>query len=213
MNLVNGQAIQPTVASLQAHFSARQGYHPTPIRHPESLAFKQRFESSYVPAAVLVPVISTTSGLQVLLTQRALHLRHHAGQICFPGGRKETTDPSYEATALRETSEEVGLDSDKVQVLGQLGKYYTVSGYQITPVIGLIQQHFIPRLDSSEVSKMLSVPFDFLMNPANFELVEASFNNEVRTYYSASYDENIIWGVTAGIIMALYETLCESHLN
>lgn len=212
MNLSACPAIQPTSFSLEAHFSARQGVHPATILHPESLAFKQRFETSYTPAAVLIPIINNQTGLQVLLTQRALHLRHHPGQISFPGGRKESTDLSNEAAALRETYEEVGLSPDKVQVLGQLGEYYTVSGYQIRPVIGLIQSSFEAKLDANEVSKILTVPFNFLMDPANFELVEASFNNEIRTYYSTSYNKNIIWGVTAGIIMALYEALSESHL-
>lgn len=212
MNLSACSAIQANASTLKAHFRARKDDQPAPIQHPESLAFKQRFETSYTPAAVLIPIINTPTGLEVLLTQRADHLRHHPGQISFPGGRKEPTDLSNEAAALRETYEEVGLSPDKVQILGQLGEYYTVSGYQIRPVIGLIESSFEVKLDANEVSRILTVPFNFLMTPANFELVEASFNNEIRTYYSASYNKNIIWGVTAGIIMALYETLSESHL-
>jgi len=177
------------------------------------MAFKTRFKGRYTAAAVLIPIISAQQGLEVLLTQRAQHLRHHPGQISFPGGRQETLDSSLEVTALRESHEEIGLSASQVRLLGRLGDYYTVSGYRVTPIIGLVEGHFQPQLDAQEVSRLLSVPLDFLMDPDNFSLQETLYDNEKRHYYSASYDEDIIWGVTAGIIVALYEALLISHLD
>ena len=209
----NRPAIRPTIDTLRAHFAGDVVSSPPPIRHPESLAFKTRFKGRYTPAAVLIPIISSQQGLEVLLTQRAQHLRHHPGQISFPGGRKEPQDSSLEITALRESHEEIGLKTRQVQLLGRLGDYFTVSGYQVTPIIGLVEGLFLPHLDSEEVSRLLTVPFDFLMNPDNFSLRETLYDNENRHYYSATYGEDIIWGVTAGIIVALYEALLISHLD
>ena len=192
-----------------SHFGRLQSQAPSPIRHPESIAFKTRFKGRYQSAAVLIPLIDKDDQLQVLLTQRATHLRHHPGQISFPGGRKEPNDGSPEKTALRESYEEIGLDSAQVKVLGRLGDYYTVSGYQVTPIVSSIEQPFKPVLDTDEVSRLLSVPLDFLMNPNNFSLKETLYNGEMRHYYSARYNEDEIWGVTAGIIVALYEALID----
>jgi len=203
-------AIRPTIDSLHRHFTGDVA-NPLPIRHPESLAFKSRFKGNYTPAAVLIPIFSTQQGLEVLLTQRAQHLRHHPGQISFPGGRHENQDKSLEATALRESHEEIGLCASQVQLLGRLGDYYTVSGYRVTPIIGLVEGHFQPQLDVQEVSRLLTVPLDFLMTPDNFILQETLYDNEKRHYYSARYGSDTIWGVTAGIIVALYEALLLSH--
>jgi len=206
-------AIRPTIATLRSHFISHAHYSPAPIRHPESLAFKTRFKGHYTAAAVLIPVIPGPTGLEILLTERAHHLRQHPGQISFPGGRQEATDISLENTALRESHEEIGLDAKKVQVLGRLGDYYTVSGYQVTPVIGIVEEAFQPQLDKEEVCRLLSVPLDFLMTRDNFTLQETLYDNEIRHYYSATYENNEIWGVTAGIIVALYEALAASHLD
>lgn len=205
----NRPAIHPTIRSLRDHFSELVSQQP--IRHPESLAFKTRFKGCYTSAAVLIPIVKSSQSLQVLLTERAFHLRHHPGQISFPGGRKEQQDTSFEATALRESHEEIGLRADQVQVLGHLGDYYTVSGFQVTPVVGLVDPAFQPQLEPGEVSRLLSVPMAFLMDPTNFKLRETVYNNELRHYYSAHYHDELIWGVTAGIIVALYESLLLSH--
>lgn len=204
-------AITPTLASLRAHFSAHADHRPEPIRHPESMAFKTRFKGRYRSAAVLIPLIQHEQRLELLLTQRADHLRHHPGQISFPGGSIESTDDSLETTALRESHEEIGLSATNVDLLGRLGDYYTVSGYQVTPIVGVIKQPFKPELDSSEVSRMLSIPLNFLMSPDNFSLQEVLYDNEIRHYFSAHYKQDEVWGVTAGIIVAFYETLLTSH--
>jgi len=206
-------ALQPTLSSLLSHFDSIAGHRPAPIKHPESLAFKTRNKTDHASAAVLIPIVSAQDQLQVLLTKRAKHLRHHPGQISFPGGASEPHDVSLIETAIRETHEEVGITADQVQVLGQLGDYYTVSGYRVTPVIGLIRQLPTLTLDANEVCETLTTPFNFLMNPNNFTLCDATHEGVKRSYYSVTYGGHHIWGVTAGIIMALYEALRESHLN
>jgi len=120
-------------------------------------------------AAVLVPLVQRAEGLQVLLTQRTAHLRDHAGQISFPGGRAEPEDGSPERTALREAQEEIGLDERHVDLIGQLPVYRTVTAYEVTPVVALIRPGFSLRLDAFEVAEAFEVPLEFLMNPAHHQ--------------------------------------------
>ena len=120
-------------------------------------------------AAVLIPLVQRAEGLHVLLTQRTAHLRDHAGQISFPGGRAEPEDGSPERTALREAEEEIGLDERFVNLIGQLPVYRTVTAYEVTPVVGLIRPGFSLRLDAFEVAEAFEVPLEFLMNPAHHQ--------------------------------------------
>ena len=210
LDLTGGSPIRPNRSYLCDHFSANKAYRPAPIRHPESLAFKTRFQGEHASAAVLIPILSVQDHLQVILTRRAEHLRHHPGQISFPGGSKEPQDESLTSTALRETHEEIGISPEQVNVLGQLGDYYTVSGYCVTPIVGLIEQQPRLTLDTNEVCETLTVPLNFLMDPGNFSLCDVMYEGERRQYYSTHYREQHIWGVTAGIIMALYQTLSTS---
>lgn len=120
-------------------------------------------------AAVLVPLVQRAEGLQVLLTQRTAHLRDHAGQVSFPGGRAEPEDGSPERTALREAQEEIGLDERFVDLIGQLPVYRTVTAYEVTPVVALIRPDFSLRLDAFEVAEAFEVPLEFLMNPAHHQ--------------------------------------------
>lgn len=207
LDLTSCSPIRPSLSFLCEHFELLKAHRPTPIRHPESIAFQSRFKNTHANAAVLIPIICSDQNLQVILTRRAEHLRHHPGQISFPGGSKEPNDVSASATALRETHEEIGVSPEQVQILGQLGDYYTVSGYRVTPIVGLIAQQPELILDPNEVCETLTVPLNFLMDPTNFSLCETLYEGEKRHYYSAHYQDHHIWGVTAGIIMALYETL------
>jgi len=120
-------------------------------------------------AAVLVPLVERPSGLHVLLTQRTAHLRDHAGQVSFPGGRAEPEDGSPERTALREAEEEIGLDERFVDLIGQLPVYRTVTAYEVTPVVALIRPGFSLRLDAFEVAEAFEVPLAFLMDPAHHQ--------------------------------------------
>ncbi len=134
-------------------------------------------EGAAVPAAVLVPLVNRPEGLQVLLTQRSADLPDHPGQISFPGGRVEPSDVSVDAAALRETTEEVGLSSARVSVLGHLSDYETVTGYRVTPVVGWVEPPFAVAPDPVEVADVFEVPLAFLIDPAN---QQASFPDAGR---------------------------------
>lgn len=165
----------------------------------------REFEPSrpLVPAAVLVPVVARPAGLTVLLTQRTDHLHHHAGQISFPGGRVESTDVSAVMTALRETEEEIGLDPERVELLGELAEYRTGTGFSVTPVVGLVHPPFDLRLDTFEVAEAFEVPLSFLLDPANHERREMEYEGRMRQYYAMPYQGRFIWGATAGILVGL----------
>ncbi len=158
-------------------------------------------------AAVLIPLVKEGGNLKILLTQRAAHLNDHPGQISFPGGRHEKTDGTLIATALREAEEEIGLDKSFVELLGELPDYFTVTGYRVTPVVGIIHELPALTIDANEVAGIFQVPLEFLMNPANHELREIKGPDTYRTFYAMPYDEYFIWGATAGMLRNLYHFL------
>jgi len=121
-------------------------------------------------AAVLIPLVVRESGLTVLLTQRADHLNDHAGQISFPGGRRESYDRDATATALREAKEEIGLTAERVEILGALPDYLTGTGFCVTPIVGLVHPPFTVQADAFEVAEIFEVPLAFLMSPANHQV-------------------------------------------
>jgi 8-oxo-dGTP pyrophosphatase MutT (NUDIX family) len=159
------------------------------------------------PAAVLVPVIERPQGLTVLFTQRTAHLNDHAGQVSFPGGRCEGTDPSPVFTALRETEEEIGLDPALIEVLGLLPEYRTGTGFSVTPVVGLVRPPFELNPDSFEVAEVFETPLDFLLDPANHQQHSMDIGGIVRHYYAMPYEGYFIWGATAGMLVSLYRLL------
>jgi 8-oxo-dGTP pyrophosphatase MutT (NUDIX family) len=158
-------------------------------------------------AAVLVPIVARPGALTVLLTRRTDHLRDHSGQVSFPGGRVEPQDAGAEATALRETREEVGLEPQRVEVLGRLSDYHTRTGYRITPVVGLVQPPFELRLDAHEVAAAFEVPLAFLLDPANHQRRAREFQGRSVHYYAMEWDGHTIWGATAGMLVNLYRHL------
>ncbi|PHV13459.1 CoA pyrophosphatase [Chitinimonas sp. BJB300] len=159
------------------------------------------------PAAVLVPIVLHDSGPTVLFTKRTDKLAKHAGQISFPGGRIEL-DETPEQAALRETEEEVGIAAQLVMPVGRLAQYVTISGYRVTPVVGLLQPGFEMVLQADEVAEAFEVPLAFLLDKQNF--TDKIFNlPEQRTVtYALNWQGRIIWGATAGMLMTLYLTLC-----
>ena len=157
-------------------------------------------------AAVLVPLIQR-DGLQVLLTRRTQHLRHHAGQVSFPGGRVETDDDSPLAAALRESEEEIGLPPERVQPLGLLDDYETVTGFLVTPVVALVEPDVRLRLDSFEVSEAFEVPLSFVLDPSNHQVHARERNGVLRRYFVFEYQHHYIWGATAGMLMNFYRRL------
>jgi len=161
------------------------------------------------PAAVLVPVVAHRSGLTVLFTRRTAHLNDHAGQISFPGGRAEPEDASAAETALRETSEEIGLEASRVEVLGELPEYVTVTGYRVTPVVGLVIPPIELRPDEFEVAEVFEVPLEFLMDPSNHQRNSVVYEGGARHYYAMPYRNHYIWGATAGMLMNFYNYLAD----
>ena len=158
-------------------------------------------------AAVLIPLVLKEDGLWVLLTQRTNHLRDHAGQISFPGGRMDPEDTGPEETALRESKEEIGLDPSRVEIIGHLPQYLTVSGYSVTPVVGLVQAQAEYVLDPFEVADVFEVPLEFLLNPANHQVRLWQSEQGGRRFYSMPYENRFIWGATAGMLRNLYHLL------
>ncbi|NIZ01809.1 CoA pyrophosphatase [Thalassospira lucentensis] len=159
------------------------------------------------PAAVLVPLVKRDDGLHVILTRRTDHLSDHAGQISFPGGRQEQFDATIEETALRETEEEIGLARHHVELIGRIDDYYTVTGYQVTPVIGLVTPPFDLVPDDHEVAEVFEVPLEFILNPSNQKLQTVTFEGARRRYFAIPYREYYIWGATAGMLVNFSEVL------
>ena len=167
-------------------------------------------------AAVLVPLVQRDAGLQVLLTRRTEHLRDHAGQISFPGGRTEPHDAGPAGTALREATEEVGLPLDRVQVIGQMPAYTTVTRFVVTPVVALVRPPFTLVLDSFEVAEAFEVPLAYLMNPAHHRRHVFAFDGGQRQFLSMPWlgpgadgvvREYVVWGATAAMLRNLYRLL------
>ena len=160
------------------------------------------------PAAVLIPVVDHPQPT-VLLTLRSEHLADHAGQIAFPGGKIDATDASPLDTALREASEEIGLDRGFVDPIGYLDLYGTSFGFRILPTLARVRPGFTLRINQAEVTDAFEVPLAFLMDPANHQLHSKEFRGMERTFYAMPYAERYIWGATAGILRMLYERICQ----
>ena len=159
------------------------------------------------PAAVLIGLIEREDGLHVLLTRRTDHLKSHAGQVAFPGGRIEAFDESPTAGALREAQEEVGLPPDYVEVIGRIDTYLTRTSFEITPIVGFVRQPYPVTPDPIEVADVFEVPLDFLVDPVNHQRNTREIKGKVHTFFAMPYREWHIWGVTAGILVNLAEVL------
>jgi 8-oxo-dGTP pyrophosphatase MutT (NUDIX family) len=167
-------------------------------------------------AAVLVALVAREDGLRVLLTRRTDHLRDHAGQISFPGGRVDPGEVDPVVTALREAREEIGLAARHIEVIGALPTYTTITSYVVTPVVALVHPPFALEIDGGEVAEAFEVPLEFLMAPAHHQVHVFDTPTERRQFLSmpwrgpsAEGDEReyFIWGATAAMLRNLYRFL------
>ncbi|MBS0396653.1 MAG: CoA pyrophosphatase [Proteobacteria bacterium] len=155
-----------------------------------------------------MPIVDHPDGLTVLLTERAPDLRHHPGQISFPGGRLEASDAGAVEAALRETEEEIGLPRAAVEVLGFLPDHLIVTGYAVTPVVGLVAPGSALALDPIEVASVFEVPLAYVLNPANHRLRHRPVGGGATIeLYDVPYGTRNIWGATAGMLMTLYRLM------
>jgi 8-oxo-dGTP pyrophosphatase MutT (NUDIX family) len=168
---------------------------------------RQYLPASPTAAAVLVPIVDRNSGLTVLLTRRASHLRHHPGQISFPGGRIEPTDEGPFEAALREAHEEIGLSREHVTLAGYLEPQLVVSGYWVTPVVGFIDPAIALTLDTSEVESTFEVPLAHILDAANHRPSERVIGTTTVRVYEIQFGPYNIWGATAAMLIGLYKVL------
>ena len=154
-------------------------------------------------AGVLIAVSVFGDCPEILLTKRSSVLKHHPGQIAFPGGKQEESDADVTAAALREASEEVGLPVDVPQVIGHMPAHETVTGFMVTPVVAVLEQPFDAIAEPGEVEEVFSVPFEHLMTPANYLVESRRWRGSRRHYYTVPYGPYYIWGATARMLRAL----------
>lgn len=158
-------------------------------------------------ASVLVPLVERGAGLNVVLTRRAARLRHHPGQIAFPGGKQDPGDPTALDAALREAWEEIGLEPALVTILGSFDRHETVTRFSVTPFVGLVGPGFMPRIDPSEVEEVFEVPLAFLIDPARRRRHRRVWGGGSREYLAIPYGPYYIWGATARMIATLGDRL------
>lgn len=177
-----------------------------PLTHNTFFAYATR------PAAVLICLFEVNKQLHVLFTQRAEHLKHHAGQISFPGGKAEDFDKDLFATATREAQEEIGLDPNKVKIVGSLDVYNTISGFAVQPIVAIYEAPLkIPEslvIDTNEVSTVFDVPLSYLMNKKHYHIEFVDRKEGRFPVYFIPYKDKLIWGATAGMLAQL-----QSHIQ
>ncbi|HSN51590.1 MAG TPA: CoA pyrophosphatase [Woeseiaceae bacterium] len=178
---------------------------PGTERWPELV--RERVARTLRPAGVLVPVIERLDGLSVLLTQRSAELKHHAGQVSFPGGRMEAHDADVVQAALRETHEEVGIPPQAIAVVGYLPPMPTVTGYAVTAVVGLLSDDISLQIDRTEVEYAFEVPLAFLLDARNERALEREYRGRRIPTVEFHYGGERIWGATAHILVELRKIL------
>ncbi len=199
----------------QEHFPLLRQFSLAPQPHLTHFSSSSH-QKPQKPAAVLLPIIPHQQGDQILLIQRAFHLKHHPGQMAFPGGRKEITDLDLMDTALRETQEEIGLSLNRDHIFGQLPSLITVSGYCVTPFLAKISPPTQLMLDKNEVYDAFYAPLSDLLNPQNHHQTHVRQNGKMRTIYSIPCQGKNIWGATAQMLVTLSQQiwpLVESKKN
>jgi len=158
-------------------------------------------------AAVLVPIVRHDDGPTILLTQRTETLSKHAGQVSFPGGSIDDGDENALSAALRETQEEIGLTEDFISIHGELDRYRTGTGFEITPIVATVRPGFNLKIDSGEVAATFEVPLDFVLDRSNHQRQSAVWRGRRRHYYAMPYGDFFIWGATAAMLVNLVDVM------
>ena len=182
------------------------GHRRRPVLLPGDALELEEPGADTTPAAVLVPVVDRPSPT-VILTLRPETMRKHAGQISFPGGRIDPGDDGPVAAALREAEEEIGLPPAAVTVIGLADRYRTITGFEVTPVVGIVPPDLPVRAQPGEVAAIFEAPLDFLLDRANHRVRQAEWRGQQRTYYEIMWGERRIWGATAAMIVNLSRRL------
>lgn len=155
------------------------------------------------PAGVLVAISLADETPRVILTKRSSALKHHPGQIAFPGGKQDEGDADVTATALREAQEEIGLPADLPEILGYLPTHETVTSFTVTPVVAVLRKGFQPVPEPGEVDEVFSTPLAHLLNPKNYLVESRLWRGQKRRYYTVPFGPYYIWGATARILRGL----------
>lgn len=192
--------LRSRLAPLSGMDAARSDYDLTPELRPSAPPLLR-------PAAVLAPLIRRPQGWTLLFTLRAADLPTHAGQISFPGGRLQAEDAGFVACALRETYEEIGLQSEWIEPIGAIEAYETVTGFRVQPIVGLVEPGFELSPDPREVADVFEAPAALVLDPARIERREQEWQGVTRRYYALEYEGRVIWGATAGMLKALCDRL------
>ena len=175
----------------------------------DGASFQYAADESPIPAAVLIPIVHRHGRLSILLTKRTTHLKHHAGQVSFPGGRVSEEDNGRQFTALRETEEEIGLRLDESSLIGKLPEYDIRTGFRVTPIVGWVESPFDCTIDPYEVESIFEVPMELVLGLENYEMSSNVSGLELRYYYRLPYQGYEIWGATAGMLRNLATALIE----
>ncbi|MGO2320627.1 MAG: CoA pyrophosphatase [Vibrio toranzoniae] len=176
------------------------GYHPESIERVAHISREQLRK-----AAVVVGLVDREDGLHVIFTKRAAHLKHHPGQVSFPGGKHELSDPSMQFTALRELHEEVGIRSDQVKIVGQLPALSTISKFYVTPIVVLVDPNYKAVIDANEVASIFEVPATYILDQAKLHSHTVNLRKIKHRVFAMPFQEHLIWGVTAQIIQSLQQ--------
>ena len=173
------------------------------VDEPIPPEIRDRLQTGRRPAAVLVPVLGAEQGaLRLLLTQRTDHLRDHAGQISFPGGGLKSGETPLEA-ALREAEEEVGLARSAVEIFGEMPRYHTGTGFNVSPMVAFVAAGARLAPDPGEVAEIFEAPLDFLVDPRNFRQETRYYRGAWRSFLAVPWAGRYIWGATAGMLAQL----------
>ncbi|MFA0076568.1 CoA pyrophosphatase [Vibrio artabrorum] len=185
---------------------------PTVGYHPESIERVSHISGDQLrKAAVVVGLVEREDGLHVIFTKRAAHLKHHPGQVSFPGGKHELSDPSLQFTALRELHEEVGIRSDQVEIVGQLPALSTISKFSVTPIVVMVDPDYQAIIDENEVASIFEVPASYVLDQAKLHSHTVNFKKIKHRVFAMPFQEHLIWGVTAQIIQSMQQHVLQPN--